>query len=170
MKFHSGIMTDFSIGQSLLTVEKLIVSAKELGIEKLIVADDMTISSLISLQTKAKAEGIQAMVGVKFRCYQNPTYRKVAGQPMQDNPYVSVKIYPRDEAALQSIFRVLTKSNSSERFYYNARGSFEDLKELENFKLTSLDLNICMTKRSKGWLLHCQLWLKMKKKQRRFPF
>ena len=140
MNFHSGIMTDFSIGQSLLTVEKLIASAKELGIEKLIVADDMTISSLISLQTKAKAEGIQAMVGVKFRCYQNPTYRKVAGQPMQDNPYVSVKIYPRDETALQSIFRVLTKANSTERFYYNARGSFEDLKELENCVVTTGDI------------------------------
>lgn len=140
MKFHSGVMTDFSIGQSLLTVDKLIATAKEHGIEKLIIADDMTISSMISLQTKAKAEGIKAMVGVKFRCYEDPTYRKISGQPAKENPYVAVKIYPRDEKALQSIFRVLTKANSTERFYYNARGAFEDLKELENCIITTGDI------------------------------
>lgn len=140
MKYHSGVMTDFSLGQSLLTVDKLIPTAKELGIEKLIVADDMTISSMISLQAKAKSEGIQAMVGVKFRCYQDPTYRKISGQPAKENPYVAVKVYPRDEKALQSIFRILTKANSTERFYYNARGAFEDLKELENCVVTTGDI------------------------------
>ena len=130
MKFRMGIMTDFSLGQSLLTTDRVIESAKKMGLEKIIVTDDMTISSLIPLQRAAKEAGIEAMIGVKFRCYENPTYRKVAGEPMKKNPYFAVKVFPKTERGLQSIFWVLTRANSEERFYYNARGCIEDLKDL----------------------------------------
>ncbi|MDO4936889.1 MAG: DNA polymerase III subunit alpha, partial [Sutterellaceae bacterium] len=137
--FRMGIMTDFSIGQSLLTVDKLVNSAKKIGLKRIVVADDMTISSLISLQKKAKENGIQAMVGVKFRCYANPLARKNDGAKAND-PYVALKVFPKTEAGLQSIFRILTKANSDERFYYNARGGFEDLTELRECVVTFGDL------------------------------
>ena len=137
MKYRSGIMTDFSIGQSLLTIDKLITSAKETGLEKIIVADDMTISSLISLQKKAKSEGIKAMVGVKFRCYADPTIK----QRGDSNPFFMVNIYPKNENGLRSIFHILTIANSQERFYYNPRGCVNDLKLLQDCVLTSGDLN-----------------------------
>lgn len=140
MKFRMGIMTDFSLGQSLLTTERVIESSKKMGLEKIIVADDMTISSLIPLQRAAKDAGIEAMIGVKFRCYENPTYRKVVGEPAKKNPYFAVKIFPKTEAGLQSIFEILTRANSEERFYYNARGCLEDLRDLRECVVTSGDL------------------------------
>nr|DAI21472.1 MAG TPA: DNA polymerase III, alpha subunit [Caudoviricetes sp.] len=138
-KFRIGIMTDFSIGQSLLTTEKLVESAKAIGLEKIVVADDMTISSLIQLQRAAKAEGIDAMIGVKFRCYQDPTAKKKAGEKYE-NPYVAFKIFAKDEEGQKTIYKILTRANSEERYYYNARGAFEDLKELRNCSVTFGDL------------------------------
>ena len=138
-KFRIGIMTDFSIGQSLLTTEKLVESAKAIGLEKIVVADDMTISSLIQLQRAAKAEGIDAMIGVKFRCYQDPTAKKKAGEKYE-NPYVAFKIFAKDEEGQKTIYKILTRANSEERYYYNARGAFEDLKELRNCIVTFGDL------------------------------
>lgn len=132
-------MTDFSIGQSLLTTEKLVESAKAIGLEKIVVADDMTISSLIQLQRAAKAEGIDAMIGVKFRCYQDPTAKKKAGEKYE-NPYVAFKIFAKDEEGQKTIYKILTRANSEERYYYNARGAFEDLKELRNCIVTFGDL------------------------------
>ncbi len=132
-------MTDFSIGQSLLTTEKLVASAKAMGLEKIVVADDMTISCLIQLQRAAKAEGIDAMIGVKFRCYQDPTAKKKAGEKYE-NPYVAVKIFAKDEEGQKTIYKILTKANSEERYYYNARGCFDDLKELRNCIVTYGDL------------------------------
>ena len=138
-KFRIGIMTDFSIGQSLLTTEKLVESAKAIGLEKIVVADDMTISSLIQLQRAAKAEGIDAMIGVKFRCYVDPTAKKKAGEKYE-NPYVALKIFAKDEEGQKTIYKILTRANSEERYYYNARGSFEDLKDLRNCVVTFGDL------------------------------
>lgn len=138
-KFRIGIMTDFSIGQSLLTTEKLVESAKAIGLEKIVVADDMTISSLIQLQRAAKAEGIDAMIGVKFRCYADPTAKKKAGEKYE-NPYVAFKIFAKDEEGQKTIYKILTRANSEERYYYNARGAFEDLKDLRNCVVTFGDL------------------------------
>ena len=140
MKYRMGIMTDFSIGQSLLTNGRVIESAKKMGLEKIVVADDMTISSLISLQKAAQAEGIEAMVGVKFRCYENPTYRKAPGEKMKSNPYFAVKVFPKTEEGLKTIFKILTRANTEERYYYNPRGCVEDLKDLRECVVTSGDL------------------------------
>lgn len=139
MNFRMGVMTDFSIGQSLLTVDRTIESAKKIGLNKIVVADDMTISSLIALQKKAKSDGIDAMIGVKFRCYEDPTYRKKAGEKQKKNPYFAVKVFPKNEEGLQSIFEILSLANSEERYYYNARGSVDDLANLRNCIITSGD-------------------------------
>lgn len=144
MKFRMGIMTDFSLGQSLLTTERVIESAKKMNLEKIIVADDMTISSLIPFQRAAKEAGIEAMIGVKFRCYADPTYRKQPGEAAKKNPYFAVKVFPKTERGLQSIFEILTRANSEERFYYNARGCVADLVDLRECVVTSGDLfGIC---------------------------
>lgn len=140
MKYFNGIMTDFSIGQSLLTVDKLIKTAGELGIKKLIVADDMTISSMLSVQGKAKGAEIEAMCGIKFRCYENPTYRKEKGQPAIENPFKSVKIFPKNENGLKSIFKILTIANEGDRYYYNARGDINDLAQLRDCVVTPGDV------------------------------
>ena len=132
-------MTDFSIGQSLLTVDKLVSSCKAMGLEKIVVADDMTVSSLISLQRAAAEQGIKAMIGVKFRCYTDPTAKKKAGEKYE-NTYVALKIFARSEEGQKTIYKILTKANSEERYYYNARGSFEDLKELRDCVVTFGDL------------------------------
>lgn len=131
MKYRMGIMTDFSIGQSLLTIDRLIESAKKVGLEKIVVADDMTISSLIALQ-KACGEALNAMVGVKFRCYED-------GEQAKNTPYFAVKIFPKTELGLQSIFEILTKANSEDRFYYRARGRLDDLRSLRECVVTSGD-------------------------------
>lgn len=134
MNYRMGVMTDFSIGNSLLTVEKLVAGAKDLGLEKVVVADDMTISSLISLQKAMK--DTKAMVGVKYRCYADPLFK----QKTKENLYVTVKIFPKTERGLQSIFEILTLANTEERYYYNARGCFQDLSKLEECIVTSGDL------------------------------
>lgn len=139
MKYRSGVMTDFSIGQSLLTINRITNCVKNNNIEKIVVADDMTISSLIALQNAAKKNNFQAMVGVKYRCYDNPTYRKAPKEEAKENPFFAVKIFPRNEEGLKSIFKILSLANTEERFYYNARGSVEDLKELRHCVVTSGD-------------------------------
>lgn len=155
MNFRMGIMTDFSIGQSLLTIDRTIESAKKQGIEKIVVADDMTISALIALQKASFAAGIKAMIGTKFRVYDDPTYRKIVGYKPKPMKYFAVKVFPKSEHGLQSIFKILTKANTEERFYYNARGAIEDLTELEDCIVTSGDffgLNGDETKRVLDYL------------------
>ena len=97
MKYRMGIMTDFSIGQSLLTIDRLIESAKKTGLEKIVVADDMTISSLIALQ-KACGESLKAMVGVKFRCYED-------GEQAKNTPYFAVKSFQKPSLACSQSLR-----------------------------------------------------------------
>lgn len=140
MKYRMGIMTDFSIGQSLLTIPRLVETSKALGLEKVVIADDMTISSLISVQNAFKGTGIEAIVGTKFRCYADPTYRKAAGEKAKPNTYFALKIFPKNENGLKTIFKILTRANSADRYYYNARGSVSDLADLRDCVVTTGDL------------------------------
>ena len=140
MKYRMGIMTDFSIGQSLLTIPRLVETSKALGLEKVVIADDMTISSLISVQNAFKGTGIEAIVGTKFRCYADPTYRKAAGEKAKPNPYFALKIFPKNENGLKTIFKILTRANSADRYYYNARGSVSDLADLRDCFVTTGDI------------------------------
>ena len=45
MNYRLGIKSDFSIGKSLLTVDKIVAGVKESGFDAIAVTDDMTISA-----------------------------------------------------------------------------------------------------------------------------
>lgn len=139
MNYLSGIMTDFSIGQSLLTIERLKESLSKTNYKTVLIADDMTVSGLIAIQNAFKGTDVKAVVGVKLRIYQDPTKRKNPKETYS-NPYFIIKVYPQDEEGLKSIFKVLTLANSPERYYYNPRCGLQDLALLRNVVVTTGDI------------------------------
>ena len=54
MNYRLGIKSDFSIGKSLLTVDKIVAGVKEAGFDAIAVTDDMTISAMPILSNKLK--------------------------------------------------------------------------------------------------------------------
>lgn len=142
MKCCFGFMTDFSIGKSLIQANRVCKAAKEAGYDTIAVTDDMTVSSSIMISRQAQKEGMNFVFGVKLRVYKDPTYRKPAkrtGIAEIPNPFCILKIYPKSEEGIKSIYRILTLANTDERFYYNPRCGWEDLKELKDCIVTTGD-------------------------------
>lgn len=138
-----GNRTDFSIGESTLTVDSLVKRAKELGLQSVAVCDTMSISSMAALTSACEKESIKPVIGCTLRVYDDPTYRKPAkksGEAVKDNPSVMVKVFPKTERGLKSLLKVLTKGGSEEYFYYHSRIGWGELFELEECILTTGDV------------------------------
>lgn len=124
--------TDFSLGESILSISKLVDEAKALGQTAVAVTDTMSVTSMIEFTNKAKKAEIKPIIGVRLRLTDNPTWRPAKGEKKkQMPPYYYLTAYALTEAGIKAIYRLLTLANSDDRFYYESKLGFEDLyKEL----------------------------------------
>ena len=140
MKAHLfGAKTDFSIGQSLLQVDKLVKSAKENGYASVAITDVNSIHAMADFSSRCKKAGIQPIIGSTLKVYDDPTARKVKGVREAPNPFFNLKVYVVNEKGLQWLMRTLTRANSEERFYYNARCGLQDFDDAEGIVVSTGD-------------------------------
>lgn len=142
MNCRIGIKSDFSIGRSLLTIEKIVKNAVEAKYDGVVVTDDMTISAMPFLSNALKDKGIKMVFGVTLFVYEDATYRpprKSSGEIAKENQMYTLKVYAKGEKGIKSIFKLLTLANTSSHFYYNPRTQLSEVLELEDVVISTGD-------------------------------
>jgi DNA polymerase-3 subunit alpha len=138
-----GVRSDFSIGESMIQIDRLADRAAELGYESVAIADIMTVSSMVDFSKKMKEKGIKPVIGCTLRVYDDPTYRrpsKSSGEKPKPNPMFMPKVFIKNENGLKTLFKLLSKGHSEEYFYYHARVGLDELLALEDVVVTTGDL------------------------------
>jgi DNA polymerase-3 subunit alpha len=137
--------TDFSIGESILTVEKLIGEAKRFDAKAVAITDTMTVTAMIDFTNKAKKAGMKPIIGVRLRLVDDVAWRadKADKKNKKGPSQYYATAYVLSEAGMKAVFRLLTLGNNEDHFFYVPRLSFEDLyKELD--QLTGSDLALTL--------------------------
>jgi len=128
-----GARSYFSVGESLMGVDDLVAKAVELGYDTIAIADTMTISGAIDFANAAKKKKVKAIIGVRLRIFDDPTYKPPnaaatrAGEPTLGNLVFYPKVYARTEEGLKRIMRLLTRAYDDDRFYKVGRLGLADL-------------------------------------------
>lgn len=117
--------SNFSIGESVLTIENLVASAADVGASAVALTDTMSVTGMIDFTNRAKKAGIKPIIGCRLRLVDDPGWRKVKGEKAPSEYYVTW--YVLSERGLKALFKLLTLANSDERFYTNAKLGFDDL-------------------------------------------
>lgn len=124
--------TNFSIGESILTPEKLIDAALKVGAKAVAITDTMSCTGMIDFTNRAKKAGVKPIIGCRLRLVDDPRWKKTK-EDKKAPPEYFVTWYVLSERGLKALFRLLTLANSDERFYNTAKLSFTDLyNELAN--------------------------------------
>jgi DNA polymerase-3 subunit alpha len=130
--------TTFSIGESILTIEKLIENGQRVEAKAIAITDTMSVTAMIDFTNKAKKAGIKPIVGCRLRLVDDVTLRKEKGEKWKAPDEFFVTYYVLSEDGLKALFRLLTLANSESHYYYSPRISFDDLQN-ELDKLTPND-------------------------------
>lgn len=142
MTYRFGVKTDFSISNSLLTVEKVASLAKEKNFDGIVITDDMTISAMPIISRALAGTNVKTMFGVAINVYDDATYKqppKKAGVVPKDNKFFCIKVYAKNHDGIKEIFKALTKANTEDRFYYVPRCDIDDILEMNNIVLSTGD-------------------------------
>lgn len=142
MTYRFGVKTDFSISNSLLTVDKVASLAREKNFDGIVITDDMTVSAMPIISRALDGTNIKTMFGVAVNVYDDATYKnppKKSGIEAKENKFFCLKVYAKNHDGVKEIFKALTKANTEERFYYVPRCNLEDILEMNNVVLSSGD-------------------------------
>jgi len=120
--------SNFSIGESIMTVERLVEGAKSVGATAVALTDTMSVTGMIDFTNKAKKAGIKPIIGCRLRLVDDPSWRKTKEDKKAPPEYFAT-VYVRSEKGLKEVFKLLTKANSDERFYNVPKLGFEDLHD-----------------------------------------
>jgi DNA polymerase-3 subunit alpha len=131
-----SVRSDFSLGESSFQIDRIIKLAKEQGYSHVAVADLMTVSGIPTFTQKCHKAGLVPIAGVTLHIVDKPTEKL---KDKVNNPY-RLKLYPKSDLGMRSIFAALTKSLTVENFYYNARLGLSDVCALQDVVVTSGDL------------------------------
>ena len=128
-----AIRTHFSVGESVLTPEKAVEEAVAIGQSVVAITDTMSVTGMIDFSTRARKADIRPLIGTRLRLTDAPEWRPEKGEKKKHMPRVYyLTVYPRTEAGMKAIYRLLTLANSEDRFYYVSKLGFADLyKELD---------------------------------------
>lgn len=119
--------SNFSIGESILTVERLVDAAVEVGATSVALTDTMSVTALIEFTQICKKADIKAIIGCRLRLVDDPTWRKPKGEKAKTPPEYFLTYYVLSEKGLLALFKLLTLANSESHFYTNAKLGFSDL-------------------------------------------
>jgi uracil-DNA glycosylase family 4 len=142
IKHALSVISDFSVGESMLQVGTAVELAKSRDYESIALVDTMSIHGMVDFANKAKKVGIRSIIGCRVRVYENPNYRKppkASGEKEIENPFFCLKVYVQDERGIKSLMKLLSKGYSAENFYYHARVGLSDVLELEGVAVSTGD-------------------------------
>ena len=138
-----NVMSDFSIGKSLLQLEHIIEKAKEFGYESVAICDEMSVHSMVDFSNKAKKAGIKPIIGCRIRVVDDPLYRvppKASGIAPIENRSYFLKAYAVNDLGVKSLLKLLSKGGSKDYFYYHARVGLDDVLAMEGVAISSGDM------------------------------
>lgn len=140
---HLSARSDFSVGESLLQIDKLVKAAKAAGYESVALTDTMSIHAIVDFTAKCKKAEIRPIIGCTLRVVVDPTHRKpskASGEADKPNPGYQLKVYCKSEKGVQALFKLLSRANSPEYFYYVSRCGLDDVLALEDVIVCTGDL------------------------------
>jgi DNA polymerase-3 subunit alpha len=120
----------FSIGESMLSPKKIVQIAQRDGFNTVALVDTMTISGMTEFISECKKASIKPIIGCRLRIVKDLDYRKPArtsNELPKRIPEWYPKVYVKNEQGMVELMKLLSLASSPERFYYEARLSFEDL-------------------------------------------
>lgn len=120
----------FSIGESMLSPEKIVEVSKRRGFHTVALVDTMSVSGMIKFVTDAKKEGIKPIVGCRLRVVMDLDYRapkKSELKKPKDNPEWYPKVYVKNEQGMKDLMALLSKANDEDHFYFKPRLGIKDL-------------------------------------------
>lgn len=128
MSFHSilAAQTDFSIGESVLTVGKLVKDAEAAGAKAVAITDTMSVTAMIDFTSRCKKAGIKPVIGVRLRLVDDHMARKVKGEKWRQ-PEWFVTAYVKSEKGLMWVFKMLSIANDEDHFYFTPKLSVGEL-------------------------------------------
>lgn len=126
--------TEFSLGESVLKADKVAPRAAEMGYEAVIVADTMSISSIIPAQLGAADTGVEVICGVRLTIVEDPTleYRtKEAGESAKNikQTEYSMTALIKNDQGFRDVCELVSLGNDETQFYFKARVSPEQVEE-----------------------------------------
>jgi DNA polymerase-3 subunit alpha len=152
--------SSFSIGESILSVERLVDSAVAVGAKAIALTDNMSITGLIDFTKQAKKREVQPIIGCRLRFVDNPAWRKTR-EDKKKPPFYYLTYYVLSEKGLKALFKLLTLANSEARFYSEAKLGFDDLFDAlttlseEDVAITSGDMHSIVTHERASEILLC---------------
>lgn len=120
-------ISDFSIGESLISPDKYPELVKAVGYESAAIVDTMTLGSMIRFSNAADAAGIKPIIGCRLCIYDEPQDKTPFKKREYPNNVFKVKVYVRNEAGLKRLYQVLSTAHTPENFYYVPRMGIKDL-------------------------------------------
>jgi DNA polymerase III alpha subunit len=129
MKIHPllGVRTDLSLGESIISIDDLEAAATKAGAEVIGVCDTMSITSLIDGTKKAAKLNKQFLIGVRIRVIDQAV--DAEGNKVKECDEHFIKLFPVNDEGIRSIYRLLTRGFTEDRFYYYARVTWDDIIE-----------------------------------------
>lgn len=115
--------SDFSLGESVAHIDKLVAAAAAVGVKTLALTDTMSVSGLPALFSACKKAEIKPIIGAVLRIYRDPLGKKDA----QDNYSYHMKVFVRTEAGLGQLMTLLSTANQEDHFYYHSRIGIDEV-------------------------------------------
>lgn len=161
---HSlSVRSDFSLGESILQIDRLVEVAKLAGYQSVALTDTMTISGMTRFTSACKKAGIKPIIGVSLRVYDDPVLK-------EKGRFYMLKAYICNDAGMRGILKLLSRGFQDDHFYYHARVGLEEICELlprDGVILTTGDLfsvwhhpahqEICLRLQTEGFPLYCEI-------------
>lgn len=138
--------TQFSLGQSLLSVEDVVATVKEHDLRTAVVTDTMSITSLIPLAEKL---GDKLVIGVRMTLVDSAEQERL--------PIYQPKVYPKNAKAMGVLFKYLTKAYDRPYFYEQPRLDFTSFYQMlteAEFYVSTGDINSLFKHDEYGQKLH----------------
>ncbi len=115
--------SDFSLGESVAHIDKLVSAAAGAGVKTLALTDTMTVSGLPALFSACKKQGIKPIIGSVLRVYRDPLGKKEA----HDNYSFFMKVFVRNESGLNQLMQLLSIANQPDHVYYHSRIGLDEV-------------------------------------------
>jgi uracil-DNA glycosylase family 4 len=121
-----GPISDFTLGESLLSPEDIAKHAKQLGYTAVALTDDH-LTSMTRFAKACKKHEIRPIFGARLTIFDEPTDKTPPKQREKPNRSFKVKVFPKNEEGIQHLYRLISLANDKEHFYYVPRLGYTEL-------------------------------------------
>jgi DNA polymerase-3 subunit alpha len=129
------VSTEFSLGHSLLSTDDVIKTVTDHSLTRVVVTDTMNVNALIPLADKLKEK---LVLGVRLTLVDEAEQTRL--------PIYQPKVYPKDERAMQILYKYLSRAFERPYFYEQPRLDFTSFYQMlrehrDGFMVSTGDIN-----------------------------